>query len=349
MGETIFFFSTSTDSDGTIISHHWNFGDGSPGSSEAHPSHKFPVTGEAKAYQVVLTVTDDSGKKGSVAQTVAFALEENTPPTADFVFSPTTPLAGETVYFNAEASTDPDGKIKSYHWDFGDDSSASPLNSPNVSNIYTPSVTTTYTVTLRVVDNDGAEGVVSKEVTVGVEGNENQPPSAAFSFSPKNPRSGEEVRFNAEASTDPDGEDDIDRYEWDFGDGDDTQEKTGIAPIHKYDVDEEKTLTVTLKVVDKKGAEGVATAEITVRPTPVARFTFSPSEPVQNEPVTFDAGTSEGDIETYRWYFGDGTFKSTKSAVIMHTYINPGTYRVTLTVTDMNNRSSEISMQLTVK
>jgi PKD repeat protein len=349
MGEKIYFVSTSTDSDGTIVSHHWDFGDGKPGSSEENPSHKFPVTSEAKKYQVVLTVTDDGGKKSSVAQTVAFALKENTPPAADFVFSPTNPQAGETIYFNASASIDPDGKIKSYHWDFGDNTSIINQKTPSVSHPYNPPVTTTYTVTLRVVDDDDAEGVASKEVTVEVMIDENQPPTAAFSFSPKNPRAGEEVRFNAGASTDPDGDNEDLTYEWDFGDGDDKQEKTGINPTHTYDVDEEKTFTVTLTVVDKQGAEGVATAEITVRPTPVARFTFSPSNPTTTDMVTFDASSSEGDIQFYQWFFGDGEKANVKTPVVMHPYNNSGTYTVTLKVIDVNNRTSETSMKLTVK
>jgi PKD repeat protein len=349
MGETVYFVSTSTDPDGTIVSHHWDFGDGKPGSSEENPSHKFPVTSEAKEYQVVLTVTDDGGKKSSVAQAVAFALKENTPPAADFVFSPTNPQAGETVYFNAAASIDPDGKIESYQWNFGNNKETAPSDSPLAENEYNPPVTTTYTVTLRVVDDDGAEGVASKEVTVEVMIDENQPPTAAFSFSPKNPRAGEEVRFNAGASTDPDGDNEDLTYEWDFGDGDDKQEKTGINPTHTYDVDEEKTFTVTLTVVDKQGAEGVATAEITVRPTPVARFTFSPSNPTTTDMVTFDASSSEGDIQFYQWFFGDGEKANVKTPVVMHPYNNSGTYTVTLKVIDVNNRTSETSMKLTVK
>jgi PKD repeat protein len=345
VGDKIYFTSTSTDSDGKIVSHNWNFGDGRPGSSEEHPFHSFPETVEAKEYQVVLTVTDDGGKKSSVAQTVAFALAENTPPTADFVFSPTNPQPGETVYFDAAASTDPDGSIKSYQWNFGDNKKTDPSDSPLAEHTYESPVTTTYTVTLRVKDNDGAEGVVSKEVTVEVKEDENQPPIAAFSFSPTNPRAGEEVRFNAEASADPDG-DELE-YNWDFGDGE--EPGTGIAPTHEYEVYEEKTFTVTLKVNDKQGAEGLTTAEITVRPTPVARFTFSPGDPEAGKSVTFDASSSEGDIEEYRWNFGDDNLKITKNAVVMHSYSASGTYRVSLTVIDVNKRTSAISMPLKVK
>ena len=52
------FIDSSTDSDGSISSWDWNFGDGSIGSTEQNPIHDFPGIG---VYLIVLTVTDDSG------------------------------------------------------------------------------------------------------------------------------------------------------------------------------------------------------------------------------------------------------------------------------------------------
>ena len=103
MGETGYFVSTSIDTDGTIVSYQWNFGDGTD-SDEANPSHRFPVTEDAKEYQVVLIVTDDGGKTASAAKKVPFGVVEKIPPTADFSFTPQNPGIGETVQFTSSPS-----------------------------------------------------------------------------------------------------------------------------------------------------------------------------------------------------------------------------------------------------
>ena len=91
---------------------------------------------------------------------------QNIKPIAIFSVSPTSPLSGETVNFNASASYDSDGNIVSYQWDFGDGASAS---GKTVSHIYNVSLTRTFVVVLKVTDNDGGEGVKSENVTVSIE------------------------------------------------------------------------------------------------------------------------------------------------------------------------------------
>lgn len=69
-GLTARFTSTATDSDGTITTHAWNFGDGTTASS-ANPSKTY---GTAGTYTVTLTVTDDKGAQSAVkSQSVTVA------------------------------------------------------------------------------------------------------------------------------------------------------------------------------------------------------------------------------------------------------------------------------------
>ena len=66
-GATCTFTNNSTDSDGTIASSAWNFGDGST-STATSPSHTYTASG---TYTVSLTVTDNGGATGSTSQSVS--------------------------------------------------------------------------------------------------------------------------------------------------------------------------------------------------------------------------------------------------------------------------------------
>ncbi|MFC3552053.1 M20/M25/M40 family metallo-hydrolase [Lysobacter cavernae] len=66
-GLTANFTDASTDSDGTIASRSWNFGDGTAASTATHPSHTYAAAG---TYTVVLTVTDNGGASHTASQAV---------------------------------------------------------------------------------------------------------------------------------------------------------------------------------------------------------------------------------------------------------------------------------------
>jgi len=89
---------------------------------------------------------------------VAAALQ---PPVASFTTSDTTVDIDETVFFDASASSDPDGVIVSYSWGFGDGVSASGKTTN-----HSYSAAETYTVTLTVTDNDGLTGTATAIITV---------------------------------------------------------------------------------------------------------------------------------------------------------------------------------------
>jgi Zn-dependent metalloprotease len=148
---TVDFTDTSTDSDGTIVSWDWNFGDGNTSTAQ-NPSHTYAAAG---TYSVTLTVTDNDGATDSISKDVTVTAP-NVPPTADFTFT----TDGLTANFT-DTSTDSDGTIVAWDWNFGDG---------NTSTVQNPSHTYasggTYSVTLTVTDNDGATDSVTKDVTV---------------------------------------------------------------------------------------------------------------------------------------------------------------------------------------
>lgn len=82
---------------------------------------------------------------------------ENVPPTAVFT-STCTNLA---CTFDGSGSTDPEGPIQSYAWDFGDGATAT-----GVTPAHAYAAAGTFPVTLTVLDGEGAPGTTSRPVTV---------------------------------------------------------------------------------------------------------------------------------------------------------------------------------------
>jgi len=87
----------------------------------------------------------------------------NEPPIADFTYSPEDPFVDETITFDASNSTDPDGMITNYEWDFGDG---------NITNTADEMITHSYSsagdydVILTVTDNGGAIDSMSETITI---------------------------------------------------------------------------------------------------------------------------------------------------------------------------------------
>lgn len=150
-------------STGRIVSYAWNFGDGRTSTSGSPlASHDYGVAG---TYNVVLTVTDDVGRRDS-SDPVEVTVGTITDPVASFTYSPNSPRAHlDVVNFNASASKAPTGRrIIEYSFDFGDGTPIVSGPGPTVQHLYGQPAT--YTVVLRVKDDSGRVGVSSETITV---------------------------------------------------------------------------------------------------------------------------------------------------------------------------------------
>jgi PKD repeat protein len=246
------FRSTSTDSDGTIASSLWQFGDGTT-SSEANPTHGYANAG---TYEVALTVIDDDGAQHTATSTVTVTDPTNQAPTAAFTLLQP-PEAGLRPRFDAGGSTDSDGTITGWTWDFGNGRTSTQAAGRGD---YRTSGPGTYLVTLTVTDNDGATHRVARNVTVSEAGMPvlgdpvvNEPPAASFQVGLRGLTL--DVRST---STDPDGA--ISSVQWAFGDG---QTATGVQARHVYA--KAGRYQVTMTVTDDQGASESTSQAVTVR------------------------------------------------------------------------------------
>lgn len=159
-----------------------------------------------------------------------------------------------TVSFDGSRSSDPDGTVASYAWDFGDGTSASGATPQHAY-----AAGGTYPVRLTVTDDKGGTGSVTQSVTVVP----NRAPTAAITASTADLT----ASFSGTGSNDPDGT--IASYAWNFGDG---TGGSGATVEHAYAAG--GTYTVTLTVTDDDGATGTATRSVTVVP-PAAGSTLA--------------------------------------------------------------------------
>ena len=151
-GVPITFTSSATDQDGTVVAHRWDFnGDGATDATGQTVSRSFADNGTPT---VELTVTDDGATHSAERQLTI----RNRPPGAAFGYSPAAPVAGAPVEFRS-AATDPDGSVAQHRWDLDGDGAYDDGSGTQASTTFPRAGT--YTVGLRVTDDDGATAPAS--------------------------------------------------------------------------------------------------------------------------------------------------------------------------------------------
>jgi hypothetical protein len=166
--------------------------------------------------------------------------------TAAFTVSPAAPVEDTPVLFDASTST---GAV-SFTWTIN----GTTRTGQQVTHTF--SEPGSFFVTLTIADEFGRSVSTTRNVTVS----QGTAPTASFTFSPTDPRTGESVNFNASASRPAPGRT-IVTYRWDFGDG--VQQDTNSPTVsHTYTLP--RTYSVTLTVIDDTGRTGTTTVEVTV-------------------------------------------------------------------------------------
>ena len=252
-GQTVAFDAATSTNNGTACltqcTYEWNFGDGRSATGLT-TTHSFRNSG---TFPVTLTVTDARG--AATSKTTSVTVASPTPPTGTFTVSPTPAPTNVDVFFNASSVQWPGRTITSYEWDFGDGTRGSGLTTT-----HRFAGVGTYSVILTVTDSAGTRMQLAPvAVQVGAAGSNGQ---AAFSITPNPARVGQQVVFNASAST-PSTGGSIVRYRFSYGDGT-VEDSTNPVQSHTYGA--AGTTIVTVETTDSNGKSSTATQTLTINP-----------------------------------------------------------------------------------
>ncbi len=336
------FSDGSSDSDGSIVSWSWDFDDGNT-STEQNPVNNYATGG---SYNVSLTVTDNQGASHLSSQTVT-VVAPNIAPVADFSF-----VATDLSVDFTDTSSDSDGTIASWSWDFGDGNSST-IQNPNNSYASTGS----YTVTLTVTDDQGATASSSQNVSVTEGGGTT---SGGFTETNVSPAFGEMLSYSIDVPANADslvvdtsgGDGDVD-LAINFGSpptgNNNVCLENGPGNLHNCTVNNPQQGTWFIIVRGGQASTGVQLdaywfASGTGNIAPDADFGFTTND--LEASFTDNSTDSDGSIVSWNWDFGDGSNSTEQNPVYI--YSAAGSYTVILTVTDDQGATGNDSQTVTV-
>lgn len=299
------------------FSYDWNFGDGSPHSTEQSPTHTYASGGTFVAQLAV----HDSGGGAATAMSITLTVS-SAPLSASAAATPTSGIVPLAVAFTGTVSggTGP----YSYSWSFGDGGSSF---SENPSHTYgTPGA---YSAVLTVTDA-AMNSASSSPISIIAEA----PLSAAASAAHLSGAAPLDVAFTGSASggTPPY------TYSWAFGDG-----GTSAAQSPNYTYASAGVFQAVLTVHDSAAASATSDpVAVTVTPALSASSTASLTDGVVPLDVAFSGGAAGGAPPySFAWSFGDGGTSATQSPA--HTFTTAGSFTVTLQVTDAASHTASAS------
>ena len=338
--------STAVNDNSFLQIYEWDFGDGNTAIKFDNASFTYDYT-RSGTFIPTLKVKDNLARISSVftGPTINVNGVVNNPPSPSFKWAQTSFAPTLKVQFT-DTSSDDEGPIVAWSWNFGDNQTA---DVQNPEHIYASAGT--YLVTITVTDSGGLQASGTIQITVAPPGN--NPPIANFTYSQQNRKL--LVDF-VDTSSDTDGL--ITTWNWNFGDN---STDTVQNPSHTYL--SAGTYQVTLSVTDNLGKSGSITKNVIVNPLVNQAPIISNITGTQTnfKPLTYKftetSSDPDGFITQWNWNFGDGrTFTTTDPALKnpTHIYLFPGTYTVTLTVTDdglpdgTNKKTATSSIQIVV-
>ena len=279
----------------SINSWSWDFGDGSPLSTQQNPQHTYSGGG---TYSAILTVSD-----GICSSSITQNVVVTTTPSVGFTSSASVCGSLNVQFTNTTTGTN------SFLWNFGDGSAINTNTSP--SHLF-PSAGT-YSVILT-AGGSGCSSSDTLSINIGIA------PLASFTTA-NSICQGDTLQFFNQSNTNGQP---VVSWNWDFGDG--SMASSAFSPSHAYLIPGIYNITLD---VNTAACNDDTTITINVTAGPVVNFTANTTAGCGPLPVSFNNTTTGS--PTYSWNFGDGSSSANPNPI--HTYTASGIYSVTLIAT----------------
>ncbi len=178
------------------------------------------------------------------------------------------------------------------------------------------------------------------------------PPRPSFTATPSSVYIGQNVSFNASASSDPSGT--ITDYKWDLDNSGKFAADTGTTPTLTHAFATPGTYRVILKVTDSRGQSETTERTVNVANTATASLAASMNPVGVGQSDTLSAAGSSsvgGTIVDYKWDLdGNGTYETDTGAspTVSKTFSATGTTTIGVQVTDSNGATATASLPVKV-
>jgi PKD repeat protein len=270
----------------------------------------------------------------------------NLDPSADFTVSEDDALTLVPIEMDASDSSDTDGDIVEYRWDFDSDGEIdNTTDEPEITYAFPDNGE--YKITLEVEDDGGAVASTSKGITIN-----NRPPELSASSSHSQALTYDVITYSCGA-IDKDGE--LTSCTWDF-DGDGTADWTGTPGESTeliYQFEQDGFFISTFKAMDDDGDETEETLDITILNQPpnvvvdIPKTTYYTYETINVSLTVEDIDGSLQHIDLD--YDGDGTVDNTiKTIQFAYEYTDDGPNTLTINAYDDDGDFSKTEVQLTI-